>query len=181
MWEYRLVQPKPRRILYPRERSSNLPRSVGTSLPKYMQKFILVEFLTLSPHIQETPHSFLNLKTVLRIEIWRSSPHITQGNAVNLTESKPRPSPSTSLRLHHAQPWRTLREPGSLKGVFKYFKNIFLIPDTVSSDPKQLLPSQDENKLAIITVIEWGATHYETRSGNWLSESSKKRNFGHQV
>jgi len=143
MWENRLVQVTPCRVLYPGERGSSLPGMVGTSVPKRLQRFILVELLARPLHIQEAPHSILNLKTVPRIEIWRSFPHITQGNAVKATESKSQPFASTSLKIQHTQPWWALREPESVKGVSKYFKSILLIPDTVSSDPEQLLSSQD--------------------------------------
>ena len=122
MWQNRLVQMTPCRVLYPGERSSSLPGRVGTSLPKCMQKFILVLARTL--HIQEAPHSILNLKTVPQIEIWHSFPHITQGYAVKVTENKPQPFPSTSLKIHHAQPWWTLREPESKKGVYVKRTNV---------------------------------------------------------
>ena len=126
-----------------RERGSSLPGMVGTSLPKRMQSFILVALLARPLTIQEAPHSILNLKTVPQIEIWRSFPHITQGNAVKATESKSQPFTSTSLKIQHAQPWWTLREPESVKGVPTWFKSMLLIPDTVSSDPEQLVSSQD--------------------------------------
>jgi hypothetical protein len=57
------------------------------------QKVIVVDILARPLHIQEAPHSILNLKTVLQTEIWRSYRRITQAN-VKVTGSKPQQFPS---------------------------------------------------------------------------------------